>query len=394
MKVLIIAKKLTGGGAERVATNLATCLSKHVDTELAVINGDHNTYGSTVKTIDLHMPDDKGKLKFLWHYKVYKKIKEIKRKDEITHSISFMAEADLSNVLSRGKEKVLISVRNKHSSSCPTRFHFMKNRWVFNRADRLVSLSKMVKVDLVESFGVDAKKIFPIYNPCYYNDIEKKCAEDIMNGQEKDFFAKNHGKVVITAGRLEKQKGQWHLIRAFKRVHDKVPDAKLVILGQGTEENYLESLITELELQNSVFLYGFKANPYAYMAKADVFAFSSLFEGLGNILVECMACKLPIVSVDCPYGPKELLAPDKDFRSFITTMEYAEYGILVPPMDGVKYKAEDTLTQSERVFADALVEILIDADLRLKYKKLITERGKDFLPDKITNQWLEVLKSC
>lgn len=390
---MIIVKNLSGGGAERVATNLATCLSKSEEVILVVFNAENNTYGSTVETFDLNMPENKGLFKFVWHMKARRKVKKIKEKYQITHAISFMAEPDLANVMSRGKEKVLISVRNKHSSSSPTKFHFLKNKWVFSQADAIVAISKMVKQDLIEAFGVSGNIITPIYNPCYIDAIEKKIEEVVMTEAEKFFFSENKGKIVITAGRLEPQKGQWHLIRAFKRVMEAVPNAKLVILGQGSEQEYLKKIIKELSLQESVFLLGFKENPYPYLAAADLFAFSSVFEGLGNILVECMACHLPVVSADYPYGAKELLAPGEDFSSPTHDIDYAEYGVLVPPMDSRKLAPSEPLTHSEDCLAQVIIKLLCDDNLRNNYKNRIEKRGKDFSPDVITKQWIQVLES-
>ena len=127
----------------------------------------------------------------------------------------------------------------KRSSSNPTKFHLWKNKWVFSKADAIVSLSQMVKKDLVEFFDISEDIITPIYNPCYTEIIQKKCREDVFSIEEKNFFEKNKEKIVITAGRLNIQKGQWHLIRAFKKVVDEISDAKLVILGQGEEKDYL-----------------------------------------------------------------------------------------------------------------------------------------------------------
>lgn len=392
MNIMIIEKSLSGGGAERVATNLASCLSKTEDVILVVFNARNNTYGSTVKTIDLSMPENKGLLKILWHMKARNKVKKLKKKYQITHSISFMAEPDLANVTSKGNEKVIISVRNKHSSSSPTKFHFYKNKWVFGQADAIVAISKMVKQDLIKSFGIKDSIITSVYNPCYIDIIQKRIEEDIMNENEKAFFVKNKGKIAITVGRLEPQKGQWHLIRAFGTVVDKIPDAKLVIMGQGSEKLYLENLIEDMKLGNNVLLFGYKANPYPYLASSDLFVFSSVFEGLGNILVECMACRVPVISSDYQYGARELLAPGENISNTTNNIEYAEYGVLVPPMDGKKLTSDEPLTHSELCLSDAIVKLLSDNELRNKYKIQIEKRGKDFSPENITNQWLKILR--
>lgn len=392
MKLMVILKNLTGGGAERVATNLATCLSEYKDVVLVVLNGEHNTYGSTVKTIDLKMPEDKGRTKVLWHYQVYKKIKKLKRELGITHSISFMAEPDLANVLSKGKDKVIISVRNKRSASNPSKMHYYKNKWVFSRADAFVALSQMVKVDLIEAFGVEGDKITAIYNPCYIDTISEKMVENVMSDEEKEFFEINRGRIVITAGRLESQKGQWHLIRAFKRVMDVLPDAKLVIIGQGSEQKYLQSLIRDMNLENAVSILGYKANPYPYMSKSDLFVFPSLFEGLGNILIECMACALPVVSADCQYGPREILAPNTDFAKTAECVSEEEYGILVPPMDGTKYSANDPLVKCEEDLATGIIEVLSNDEKKKQYQEKYRKHGEDFSPTAITKQWLKVVE--
>lgn len=393
INVMIIQKSLSGGGAERVATNLASCLSQKCNVVQVVICGRMNTYGSTAKMIDLGMPMDKGKLLLPWHYKVYKAVKKLKKEHNITHSISFMTEPDLANVLSKGKEKVIISCRNKQSSSSPSKVHLLKNRWVFSKADAIVSLSKMIKQDLIDVFHVDSKIITPIYNPCYVDEIQKSIQEGQLLEDEEEFFRENKGRIVISAGRLSKQKGQWHLIRAFHEVLKTVPDAKLVILGQGDEKEYLQSLVEDYGIAESVRFLGYKRNPYLYLANSDLFAFSSVYEGLGNILVECMACGLPIVSADCPYGPKELLDPKNFDKPFVEAVTYGEFGILTPPVDGVKRHVDEPLVKSEKSLAEGIVMMLMDTELRRRYKDKIIERGKDFNPDSITQNWLDVLEN-
>ena len=81
-RVLVIIPDLTGGGAERVATNLATCLAQEDDTEviLAVEHITADNYGATVKTVNLNMPKDKGKLKIFWHIKINSKTQKNKER--------------------------------------------------------------------------------------------------------------------------------------------------------------------------------------------------------------------------------------------------------------------------------------------------------------------------
>lgn len=392
MKIMIIVKNLNGGGAERVASNLASSLSEFCHTTLVVINAKNSIYETKAEMIDLGMPADKGRLKILWHLKVIRKVKKLKKKLGITHSISFMAESDLANVISKGSDKTIVSVRNKRSSGNSGKLLFWKNRWVFQKADAIVSLSQMVGYDLTKAFGIDGNKITTIYNPCYIDIISSKLTEDVLTQEEKDLFQKYKGKIVITAGRLDSQKGQWHLIRAFSQVVKQCPGAKLVVLGKGNEKEYLEQLISELGLKDSVFLLGQKSNPYVYMACADLFAFSSIYEGLGNILIECMACGLPVISADCPFGPKELLAPELDLFSSVEKCTYGSFGVLVPPMDGRKYAADEPLAKCEINLAEAICQMLDNPEKLAYFKNKIIQRGRDFSPREITRQWIELLR--
>jgi len=390
--IIIIVSELTGGGAERVATNLATCLAERDNVTLVVEYIGENTYGSTVRTVDLKMPRNKGKLKIFWHLKLTVKLKKIKNKLGVTHSISFLTEPSFSNVLSKRKDKVIVSVRNKLSVNRNILFR-AKEKWVFHKADSIVSLSEMVRYDLIHEFQANEEKVTTIYNPCYVETIKEKIREGDMSIEERRFFDENPGKIVLTAGRLVDQKGHWHLIRAFTEVLKKIPDAKLLILGQGENEGYLQELISKLKMNDNVILNGYKSNPYPYMNEADIFVFPSIFEGLGNILVECMACELPIISSDCQYGPKELLDPGSDYLTAVKDITIGGYGILVPPMDGIKYSAMDPLVDSECKLAEAVVLLLNDKGMQTKFKKKMKERRKDFNPNKITNQWTNLIES-
>jgi len=97
----------------------------------------------------------------------------------------------------------------------------------------------------------------------------------------------------------------------------------LIILGDGKERPKLQKLVDELHLDRFVSMPGFIQNPFPYLKRATVFVVSSLYEGFSNALVEAMALGVPIVSTDCPYGPREIL-------------DNGKFGTLVQPGD---YKA-------------------------------------------------------
>src|SRR5699024_1692708 len=139
---------------------------------------------------------------------------------------------------------------------------------------------------------------------------------------EKDFL-------IMNMGRLVEEKGQWHLIRAMKYVTQEIKNAKLIIMGVGELESYLKVLVEQLNLVNNVKFLGFKRNPFKYIKNSDLFVMSSISEGFGNVLIEAMACNVPVISTDCRYGPREILEPQSDFNSSTNKIEYCEYGVLV-----------------------------------------------------------------
>lgn len=114
------------------------------------------------------------------------------------------------------------------------------------------------------------------------------------------------------------------MIGVFKNVAMHIPDAKLVILGEGDKKAYLQDLISKLNLNGYICLMGYKENPYVYLAYSAGVVFSPVYEGLGNCIVEAMTCGLPVISTDCNAGMRELLAPNTDFNKSADKMEMEE----------------------------------------------------------------------
>ena len=125
--------------------------------------------------------------------------------------------------------------------------------------------------------------------------------------------------LILSAGELCHRKGFDTLLRAFAHVRSQRP-CRLMILGRGGERDALLRLATELEVAQDFALPGYVPEPYAFMAHADLFAFTSRWEGLGFVLIEALAVGTPAVATDCPSGPREIL---QDGR----------YGPLVPVDD-------------------------------------------------------------
>ncbi|MEO2013831.1 MAG: glycosyltransferase [Fuerstiella sp.] len=114
---------------------------------------------------------------------------------------------------------------------------------------------------------------------------------------------------VVTAGRLNQEKGFYLLVDAISRLRDLNPDVdfRLAILGEGDGRQTLEAQIADLQLQDTVRLPGFRNEAAAWYKTADLFVLPSFFEGMPNVLLESMACETAVLSTDCPSGPAEIL---------------------------------------------------------------------------------------
>jgi glycosyltransferase involved in cell wall biosynthesis len=115
---------------------------------------------------------------------------------------------------------------------------------------------------------------------------------------------------LISAGRLDHQKGFDLLLEAFARVRDRHSEWTLTILGEGPKRRELESLRNELGLDSCVFLPGRVEDVYQRLKRADLFVMPSRYEGFPNALCEAMSCGLPAISTDCPSGPKDIIDDD------------------------------------------------------------------------------------
>lgn len=174
---------------------------------------------------------------------------------------------------------------------------------VYRRADAIVTVSNGVGDDLAKIAGLVRTRITTIYNPVVFPELLSLAAVPL----DHPWFVADSPPVLVAVGRLEPQKDFDMLLAAFAAVRAQRP-VRLVILGEGGRRAALERLIKTLGAANDVSLPGWVDNPYAYMAKARLFVLSSRREGLGNVLIEAMACGCPVVSTDCESGPREILA--------------------------------------------------------------------------------------
>ncbi|ADQ13544.1 glycosyltransferase [Halanaerobium hydrogeniformans] len=387
--VALLVGKLTGGGAEKIAANLSLQLSVKYNIYIFVYNETKNTYSHKGKVIKVESNTSKnifGKAYYL--YKRVNNLKKLKKKFKIDITISFLDHANFLNIFSRYNDKVLISEHNyinADKGNLSKRGAFF--RFFYNRADEIVVVSKGIKNNLINNFNINPTKITNIYNSFEIKKINRLSQKTIEN-KYNDIF---NNPCIINVGSLSKQKGQWFLIRIFKLVKEEILDVKLVILGQGSMEEYLKNLTNKLNLEDDVYFLGFKDNPYKYIRNSDVFAFTSLFEGFGNVLIESMASGTPVISTDCKHGPREIMT-NEILEKKLKDVEYTKYGVLTPVFSNKILNYDDQFTEQEIKYSKALIKILKDENLRKDFINNQQNIMNKFDLTKISKKWEELIE--
>lgn len=390
--VAILIPTLEGGGAEKIASTLSLHLSDEFEKYIILFDGRRIDYPYKGKIIDLKVPGSKCPVRKLFSFfKRVHKVRKIKRKHGLDAVISLMESANMVNILSKGRAKVIASVHIYVSKNTPGfygKIYRMLIRLLYNRADTVITVSEMAKRDLVENFRIKNEKLAVVYNPHGIDRIQKLSGEE-LEAEYKELF---ENPVIINAGRLTRQKGQWHLIRAFRKVREKIPGIKLVFLGaMGELGSYLETLSEELGIKKDISFLGFHNNPYKFFSKSALFVLSSLFEGYPNVLIEALACGVPIISVDCKSGPREILAPDTNMEWETTDMEHGRYGVLSPVCDGLFHSAKDDLTAEEEVLARSIIQLYYDDERKNNYIRIGKERACEFFIERSIDKYERIL---
>ena len=201
---------------------------------------------------------------------------------------------------------MVISQRNNASASIGFNKKLVRAiRRDYPKADAIVTVSEGVASDLI-SLGLPSDKVLPIYNAL----IDERFEQAVAARAEHPWFAVPGRPLVLGAGRIGRQKDFEMMLRAFAKLREALPTARLIILGDGREPSArrnLKNFAETLGLGDVVDMPGRVADAVPFIARADLFVLSSRWEGLPGVLLEALGCGTPIVSTDCPSGPFEIL---------------------------------------------------------------------------------------
>ena len=174
---------------------------------------------------------------------------------------------------------------------------------IYFKSDGIITMTNTTKMKLQKEFGFQNSKMVKIDNPIISREI-RLMANESLTKEDLKYFNK---KVFCSIGRLTRQKNYLELLNAFNNF-SKIYKEKvnLLIIGEGEERPILEEFIKKNNIKNC-FLLGFKKNPYKYLSRSNLYISSSLWEEPGHTIIEAGYLNVPVLSSDCPNGPREII---------------------------------------------------------------------------------------
>ncbi len=225
-------------------------------------------------------------------------------------------------------------------------------------ASGFIGVSEGVKQQLIQ-LGAHTDKCIAIPNPVDIKSIVESAKAAIAKKYQKLFSRK---KTIITVGRLVEAKNIPLLLDSFKDVLQQI-DCNLIIIGSGDLYSQINAKIAAMSLQQHVHMLGWQTNPFALINASDLFVLSSKWEGFGNVIIEAMACKVPVVATDCPYGPGDIITNEKN-------------GLLVE-------------SENKEQLTNAMLQALTDSSKAKVLKKNGYLRSKDFSAKTIARMYTD-----
>ncbi len=361
MRITLVISSLNGGGAERVMSILANYWAEAGQDVILITHAagqDAYAVSERVRRVRLALQWNSAHLRDALRHNVnrIRTLRHVIRESRPDIVISFL---DITNVLTLiscfgSRFPVIISERTDPRQHRIGRLWILLRRWLYPRADAVV-----VQTPSVHQWALTflpSKTVHTIPNPVLLPSFKRN--SETVDGGEK--------RTVVAVGRLIIEKGHDLLIRAAALVLEKHPAWNLMIIGDGLERSSLEKLAADLGISHRICFQGYVKDPSSLLCQADLFVLASRYEGFPNALLEAMACGLPVISTDCPSGPREIIRDGVD-------------GILVP--------AED-----ENALARAMDRLMADSVEREQLAARASEVIERFGVVKIMTMWEETLK--
>ncbi len=301
---------LSSGGAERATVNVASALDPERFEAVMVLQSDGpRTYepAEHVRVVEVGAPRTHTALVPLT------RVLRRERPDliyAVLPHLNLLAAA-ATRTMRQPRPRLVVGIQNNLTQELPQWSNgtllTKLTPWVYRQADAIVAVSEGTGDEAVRAFGADPAQVHVIPNAVEVEKIQAASAEQAPHRWLDD----DQLIVVVAMGRLAPQKNYPVLLDAFAKVAATAPAARLLILGDGPLRDELEQQVSRLGLADRVEFAGVQANPFGYLARADVFVSSSDFEGFPLAHLEALALGAPVVATDCDYGPAEILGQDR-----------------------------------------------------------------------------------
>jgi glycosyltransferase involved in cell wall biosynthesis len=402
-RYILINRMPKGGGAEKQAY----LLFKSIPCDKIICLEQGNEYGISAPGIihlSKHVPATAAFIKYLflpvYAYRLYRLI----RKEGEVQVISFMERSNYTNILLKifKKHEAVISVRvHPGFFTGIKKINRLLNILLLHFSDKITSNS----ADTINWFkkragSKNSAKLFLTPNGYNLSEIRLK-AEDPLPPAVVQVF---NSPVLISMGRLCEQKGQLFLINSFVKLKPSVPALKLVLLGAGPlleqlinhcNANQLTAVAVDTEEatvpEADVYFLGLKQNPFKYIAKASLFALTSINEGLPGALIEAMICSVPVISANCPSGPREIICPGMEEDESVTNPVVTNNGVLMPNFLQKDFTDEAGRTAKEQIWASEITRLFTTNGLLSQVKSGNGKRVQEYDEINVLNAWNRVL---
>lgn len=381
-KLAILINALEVAGAEKVVALLINHFYREFDIHLILLNNtiqfelpanihikiiDHSSLKSRNRALDIL------KIPLLsWRLTRYLE------KEGIETCFSALNRSNFINCFQRilgWKGRILISERSHTSSVYPAGTIAGKTgrllvRWLYRKATLNIPNSEGIAFDLRKNFGLDTD-YHVIHNPINIRAQETEMQVPV-DDVHFDCFTFCH------AGRFEKSKNHLMLLQAIQLI--KEHNFRVLIAGAGPTELWVRQKAEEMGLSGKIIFLGYRNNVVKYLSKSDGYLLTSDFEGFPNILLEALVCGTPIISTDCPTGPRELLTGKFDPNAICSDVEQAGYGLLVP-------------VNNAAALSKAMLMMMENESLRNAYASKGKSRAQDYDISRIMEEYTEVFRN-
>ncbi|MGC1632718.1 MAG: glycosyltransferase family 4 protein [Gelidibacter sp.] len=358
-KIAFVISSLNAGGAERVVTNLANELVNSYDITIILLYKCMPFYNLNEKIdvtycLESYNPKPNIYQSLKIHFQLFSTLLKILKEKKIDISIGFMSTSNiyLSLASKINGKPCIVSERIHPDHHQLSRLWHETRKISYQFARILVVQTESIKI-YFESF-ITPEKIVIIKNPLAKELIEKKRC----TGSKE--------KLILNVGRLDLQKNQDLLIRAFSNINNF--DWKVILVGDGHLKSDYKHLINSLNLENQVSLIGNVNNIEDYYNRASIFVSTSRYEGFPNALTEAMYFGLPCISTDCPSGPSEII--NSGINGFLISVE------------------------NQNQLEIRLKTLMEDENLRQEFSRNAINSTTEFQPKVISTQWETLINQC